>query len=849
VTSGTESEAHTRGRSRRLLLLCAAVLITVLFVAVHASAAVAASVNLRGSILTFSAQSGEDNNVEIKVVPDSSFPGTDKAFQITDGWPILDFDGPGSGGCVSLLTFAECPATDGMLLFVNTLDGDDIVTIDDSVARPVFVCSGAGNDTVSGGPGGDRIAGGSGSDLIDGRDGSDIIGGTEVGTSLNCPPEGGVADSPGGDHLIGGPDADQLQGTSGPDTIDGDDGDDNLFGAGGDDTLDGGAENDNLVGGDGNDSLHGRDGVDELTGGPGSDSEFGGSGNDQLGTSWFLFEPPFVAGNAPVLERDTGDDAMDGGPGDDVLNGGPGQLQVTAFFTSLRDVEEGVEVAEPNGSDTLWGGDGNDTVTYVKRSSPVALSLDGQANDGADGERDRMGTDVERVVGGSGDDTIVGSASNDILDGGKGSDKVTGGAGDDDLSGGRGDEGADRLEGGEGNDTLSGVNGKDWLLGGVGDDHLAGGGGPDRLDGDDGDDVMAGGPGGDLLVGGAGNDHLEGADPLLFGADAGDDLRGGQGTDSLAGGDGDDLLDGGSGRDQLRGGDGEDTAVYAFAARPVKVTLDRRADDGEEGERDDVGPDVEGAHGGGAADDLTGNADENNLTGSPGEDYIEGGAGVDRLAGNDGNDAIVSRDSASDQVSCGRGFDIVFADPLDIVRDNCELVDRSESPAASVGRLVSLQRVRGSARVRPRSMDRFIPLAAHADLPVRSVVDASKGAVRLLTRGNGGPVRHSLARGAAFLIDQAARRSATAKLRLRGGAPSACGRAKSRVRRSLWVRARGPVRVGGRRSYASARHATFRITDRCDGTLVRVRRGRATVVDKAGKRVRLGAGETYLARP
>jgi Ca2+-binding RTX toxin-like protein len=848
--SGSSEEAaagrRLNGRCLRPVVIAALTITVLVGFSARAGPASASDVSIRGSIVTYEAQPGEDNNVTVRLENRPGlFATTDQVLVITDIVGILDVDAPFFDNCITFVNVASCPASAGTVFFVYAGDGADHVEVDESVARPVFICGGAGNDTLNGGPGGDRIVGGSGSDDIAGDAGADLIAGA-TGAQLECPADTGTG-QPASDRLVGGPGGDVLEGSAGPDQLVGEQGLDLLAGGAGNDSLDGGSEGDELVGEEGNDSLDGGSGTDNLTGGPGSDSEFGGDGDDEIGTSWSL--------SPGVVQRDDGDDTMDGGPGNDVLNGGPGALQVTTFLTSLKDVEEGPEVAEPNGSDSMHGGEGRDTVTYVKRATAVTLSLDGVANDGAAGELDRIGSDVESVVGGSGDDVITGSASDDELDGGKGSDGVDGGSGNDLLSGGRGDEGHDRLVGGEGDDTLSGSNGRDALFAGVGEDIVAGGGGADFLDGGDADDAMTGGPGGDVLMGGPGDDELDGADSLMLGADGADELHGEAGKDSLSGGDGDDLLAGGPGPDQLRGGGGIDTVDHGAANGPVSISLDGRPNDGEEGEGDGFGADIESVSGGSAEDLLSGDAHANVLSGGGGEDFLEGGEGPDRLNGNDGNDAIQSRDAARDLVSCGRGFDFAIADDEDLVRDNCELVDRDEGRRSALGRTLSIRTVRGSSRLRPRSMDRFFPFRGRTRIPVRSSIDARGGTIELSTRMRRKRLESGVVRGGAFVVDQRRSRSPLTDIRLRGGGLERCVRAAGeapvnsrRTARRLWVKASGRVRVMGRHGSALGRKATWTTADRCDGTLVRVLRGRVTVEQPTGKSTRLTAGETYLVR-
>ena len=180
-----------------------------------------------------------------------------------------------------------------------------------------------------------------------------------------------------------------------------------------------------------------------------------------------------------------GNDTIYGGAGSDRINGGPGDDQL---------------IGEA-GADALNGGAGADTVDYFAASVPLTISIDGQANDGARGERDAVATDVENIVGGSGNDSIIGSTAANDLDGGTGNDSIIGGAGDDAIDGGTGN---DSISGGSGNDAVDGGVGNDSLVGGVGDDVIDGGTGNDTISGEIGNDTLDGESGLDQVDGGAG---------------------------------------------------------------------------------------------------------------------------------------------------------------------------------------------------------------------------------------------------------------------------------------------------------------------------------------------------------
>jgi Ca2+-binding RTX toxin-like protein len=117
-------------------------------------------------------------------------------------------------------------------------------------------------------------------------------------------------------------------------------------------------------------------------------------------------------------------------------------------------------------------------------------------------------------------------------------------------------------------------------------------------------------------------------------------LVGGNGSDKLAGGPADDVLRGEAGADTLTGGGGRDTADYSDRTAPLNVSLDGNAGDGEAGENDDVGADVEVVNGGSGDDTLTGGDADNTLNGGAGNDTLSGGGGNDQLDGGPGDDLL-----------------------------------------------------------------------------------------------------------------------------------------------------------------------------------------------------------------
>ena len=287
------------------------------------------------------------------------------------------------------------------------------------------------------------------------------------------------------------------------------------------------------------------------------------------------------------------------------------------------------------------------------------------------------------------------------------------------------------LDGGEGNDTLSLFSDFDpslpaTLLGGGGKDtlqdqyNLAG---PKRtLDGGPGDDKLSSYVGDDVLLGGDGNDELNG------GAGS-DELRGGAGNDLMYG----DMYDAEWAADILDGGEGFDTGDpwYIPASDsnnpPVHITQDGVANDGRDGENDNVtsiekletnapsgtfngtegddeivtrsqdhsrelnglggndklegGYGIEKIDGGAGADAINGGYGHDTITGGPGADVINGDGGsycswYGSCNVPFGNDTIYARDGEVDQIECGVGEDTVEADANDVVAASCEKVDK-----------------------------------------------------------------------------------------------------------------------------------------------------------------------------
>jgi RTX calcium-binding nonapeptide repeat (4 copies) len=172
------------------------------------------------------------------------------------------------------------------------------------------------------------------------------------------------------------------------------------------------------------------------------------------------------------------------------------------------------------------------------------------------------------------------------------------------------------------------------------DDRATAAAGDVLFDGGAGNDVLRAGPAGAVLIGGPGNDQL-------FGGVGRDDFT----EDSAA-----------NGSDTFVGGGGVDKVDYSRRRRGVRLDLDGDRDDGQRGERDQIGSDVEGVLGGDGDDRLRGNAGSNRLTGGGGSDRVSGGGGDDIIEGTSvgtGMDTVVAEPGDRDRLSGGGGDDYI----------------------------------------------------------------------------------------------------------------------------------------------------------------------------------------------
>jgi Ca2+-binding RTX toxin-like protein len=448
------------------------------------------------------------------------------------------------------------------------------------------------------------------------------------------------------------------------------------------------------------------------------------------------------------------------------------------------------------------GGEGNDSITVVARSTELASS--GLNGDGGD----------DLVSGPDSNDTLTGGDGNDRLVAGKGDDVMNGGAGNDTLVWNQGD-GSDVADGDLGNDGAE-VNGAPTLgdvltleasarrvklqrtnLGPFTFDaaterfEVNGLGGNDSVTANDGVGALTllsvdGGAGADTVKGSDGADLILGgeADDVLSGGGDDDRIVGDRGTDTMNGGTGDDTLvwNNGDGSDVANGDDGRDdvevngaaAAGDAFTVQPngARIKFDRTnlvpfsIDIGSSetlhanglGGNDavavgDVGGYSVTAAGGTGNDTLTGgNAPETFLGGS-GNDTIAPGGALDVVSGDEGDDQVNIRDRTADLARGGDGNDAVVADnpSLDIL-DGFETVDRtpndppvdtSTRPVTIRGGTVAVKRDIASIKVGCPAVS---PRNCTGSLTVRTAKAVKLGGLKAVLQL--GSARYNLAPGA-----------------------------------------------------------------------------------------------------
>ena len=254
----------------------------------------------------------------------------------------------------------------------------------------------------------------------------------------------------------------------------------------------------NAIGSAFNDTIVGNDNANRLDGGAdGSDEIHGAGGSDTVS---------YASSTRAALINLAGQITADG-VNTDTLSSIENAVGSAFNDTILGDDGPNILDGGSDGSDLIYGGGGQDTVSYASSSRAVLINLPGQIT--ADGVNTDTLSSIEHATGSAFNDTIIGDDNANLLDGGSdGSDHIEGGGGSDTVGYASSTRavlinlGAQLTADGVNTDTLSSI---EHAIGSAFDDTILGDAGPNTLQGALGSDTLWG---------------LGGEDTFLFGSPA-----------------------------------------------------------------------------------------------------------------------------------------------------------------------------------------------------------------------------------------------------------------------------------------------------------------------------------------
>lgn len=404
-----------------------------------------------GSLVTTYGTSGSD--IVFMTAPSGLFnvQTADKTFGLLAGsyaYATANTTRTGTTGADYIRNFYSTDVTGGSTLTIN---------------------GGGGADTLIGGTGKDNVVFNSALAYVDGGAGVDTLEATASVSAVTIDLFNNSDKFLNIEYVAGGTGNDVLRGyNSASETLSGGAGNDALWSAGGNDSMDGGAGTDTywFAAGDGNDSLTATNSSDVY--------KFSG-----VSFSGLTFAKD--VDTASTLKVTYGSDTVTMQTYN-TLAGMQAQTfqtsdatfhlitdQVAGNLTGTTSVDlvkmfgdTGVSIDAKGGADTIYGGSGDDTISYYAD----LVSVDGGA--GTNKLAVSSGTytpatvdltlakytNIQQVDGGSGNDVIRGTAGAQTLTGGAGNDALWGAAGDDVMTGGAGVD-TYWFTAGDGTDTIT----------------------------------------------------------------------------------------------------------------------------------------------------------------------------------------------------------------------------------------------------------------------------------------------------------------------------------------------------------------------------------------------------------
>lgn len=404
-----------------------------------------------GSLVTTYGTSGSD--IVFMTAPSGLFnvQTADKTFGLLAGsyaYATANTTRTGSTGADYIRNFYSTDVTGGSTLTIN---------------------GGGGADTIIGGTGKDNIVFNSALAYVDGGAGVDTLGATSSVSAVTIDLYSNADKFLNIENVAGGNGNDVLRGyNSASETMDGGAGADALWSAGGNDSMFGGTGADTywFAAGDGNDSLAatGDSDVYKFSGVSFSGLTFA-KDVDTASTLKVTYGSDTVT--MQTYNTLAGMKAQTFQTSDATFHLITDQVTGALSGTTSADLvkmfgETGVTIDSNLGADTIYGGSGDDTISYYA----TLVSVDGGAGTNKLAVSSSTYTpatvdltlakytNIQQVDGGSGNDVIRGTAGAQTLTGGAGNDALWGGAGDDVMTGGPGVD-TYWFTAGDGTDTIT----------------------------------------------------------------------------------------------------------------------------------------------------------------------------------------------------------------------------------------------------------------------------------------------------------------------------------------------------------------------------------------------------------